>query len=67
MFRVKKDEEGHMNLKEIIVVHVNRDSDKESVRTDCAASDMDVILLLRSVGTFLGFTVASSYIKGAYI
>ena len=66
VYKVKVDEEGEMKLKARIVPHENRDSEKDDVRKDSATAQLGIIRLLLSLTTFLGFTLATADIAGAY-
>ena len=67
-FHVKTDgEEGRLKLKCRLVLHGNRDSDKDSVRTDSSTAQFGCIRLLLSVATIFQFAIASLDISGAYL
>lgn len=67
VFMVKKDEQGNIKIKGRIVVHRNRDKDRDKVIEDCTAADMAVIRMVLSIKNFLGFTFGLADIKGAYM
>lgn len=50
-FMIKEDHNLNLKLKSGMVVHSNRDSDKDRVRLDRAVTDMAVIKMLLSIGT----------------
>lgn len=67
VFKVKSNDDGSLKLKSRIVVHGNRDDERELIRSDCAAADMLIIRLVISLATMLGFNMATADIKGAYM
>lgn len=46
--KIKKDVNGNIKRKGGIVVHGTGDADRDRVRSDCAATDMEVIRMLHS-------------------
>lgn len=67
VFKVKTNDDGSLKLKGRIVVHGNRDDDKDLVRSDSAAADMMIVILVISLAAILGFNLATADIKGAYM
>ena len=67
VYKIKTSENGTRTLKSRIVPHGNRDDDKDSVRKDSATAQLNVIRLLLSLVTFLGFRMGTADIKGAYL
>lgn len=67
IFKIKTEDDGSLRLKGRIVVHGNRDADRELVRSDSAAADMMIIRMIISLATILDFNMASADIKGAYM
>lgn len=67
IFKIKTLDDGEIKLKGRIVVHGNRDSEKDLVRGDCASADMLVIRLVIAIGTCLGFLFGTGDIKGAFM
>lgn len=67
VFKVKTNDDGSLRLKGRIVVHGNRDDDKDLVRSDSAAADMMIVRLVISLAAMLGFNLATADIKGAYM
>ena len=67
-FHIKTDgEEGKLKLKCRLVPHGNRDTEKESVRTDSSTAQFACIRMLLSLATFLHLTLASLDISAAYL
>ena len=67
VYKIKTAEDGTRTLKSRIVPHGNRDDDKDSIRKDSATAQLNIIRLLLSLVTFLGFRLATADIKGAYL
>lgn len=67
VFKIKTNDDSSLKLKGRIVVHGNRDADRDLVRSDCAAADMMLIRLVISLTTIMGFNLGSADIKGAYM
>lgn len=67
VFKVKTNDDGSLELKGRVVVHGNRDSEKDSVRSDRAAADMMIVRTVISLASILGFELATADIKGAYM
>ena len=67
VYKVKTDEDGTRTLKSRIVPHGNRDDEKDSIRKDSATAQLNIIRLLLSLVTFLGFRIGTADIKGAYL
>lgn len=67
VFKVKTQDDESLRMKARIVVHGNRDADKDSVRSDCASADMMLVRMVISLTTIMGFNLASADIKGAYM
>lgn len=65
VYKVKTDEEGARELKARIVLHGNKDLEKDSVRKDSATAQLCVIRFLLSIVTFLGLRLGFADIKGA--
>ena len=57
VYKVKTDERGDRDLKARIVPHGNRDDEKDRIRKDSATAQLNIIRLLLSVVTFLGFRI----------
>ena len=67
-FQVKSDgTKGNLKLKFRIVPHGNKDKYKDEVHKDSATAQFPIIRLVLSIAAFLGFTLPSIDIKGAYI
>lgn len=66
-FKIKKDEGGKRKLKDRLVVHGNRDDEKEEVRKEAIAADMINTRLVLELGMMMGFTFGVADIKGAYM
>lgn len=67
IFKIKTNDDESLKLKGRIVVHGNRDAEKDMVRSDCAAADMMIVRMMISLATILGFNMATADIKGAYM
>lgn len=67
IYKVKTDEEGVRTLKARIVPHGNRDNEKDNARKDSASTQLNVICLVLSISIILGFKLATTDIKGAYL
>lgn len=67
VFNIKKSEQGHRTLKARLVVHGNRDEDKDDVRKDAMAADMMMTRLVIALGTIMRFTFGVADIKGAFM
>lgn len=67
IFKINKEDDGGMTVKERIVVHGNRDADRDHIRADFSAAEMAVIRMLLSNGICFGLTFSSSDIKGAFM
>lgn len=63
----KKSDDRSMKLEGHIFVHGNRDADRDQVRADCAAAEMEVIRIILSIGTSVGFYFGYEDIKGVYM
>lgn len=57
-------DEGELRLKGRIAIHVNRDSEKELIRGECAYADMMGVRLVLAIGKCMGFTFGTGDIKG---
>lgn len=66
-FKVKTDDDGDLKLKRRIVVHGNRDSEKDTVRSECAAADMPIVRLVLSLEAPMGFNFGTADIMGAFM
>ena len=67
VYKVKQAEDGTRKLKARLVPHGNRDSQKDSVRSDSSAAGFSVIRLLLMLTIFLGFKMGILDVKGAYL
>ena len=67
VYKIKTGEDGKRTLKSRVVPHGNRDDDKDFIRKDSATAQLNIVRLLLSLVTFLGFRLATSDIKGAYL
>lgn len=67
LFKIKTNDDGSLKIKVGIVVHGNRDSDKDLVRGYCAADDMILDLLVISLAVVMRFNLGSADIKGSFI
>lgn len=67
VFKLKKSEQGERKLKARLVVHGNRDNEKDEVRKDAIAADMMTTRMVLALGTMMGFTFGVADIKGAYM
>lgn len=67
VFKIKKSENGERNLKARLVVHGNRDDEKDDVRKDAIAADMTTTRLVLALGMIMNFTFGVADIKGAYM
>lgn len=65
VFKTKDD--GYLILKERIVVHGNRDDEKDLLRSDCAAADMLVVRIVVGLAAILGLNMGKADIKGAFM
>lgn len=54
-------------MKARIVLHVNRDQMKYDIKKDSSSADMLLTRLVISLGVMLGFSLAVSDIKGAFM
>lgn len=66
VYKVKSDN-GKLKLKERIVPHGNRDSEKYTVRKDSASADMFLTRLFLSIGVMMGLKFAVVDMQGAYM
>lgn len=67
VYKVKTDEEGKRKMKARLCPHGNEDNNKNDIRKDSANAQLSIIRLLLSITTFLGFSIITSDIKGAYL
>lgn len=67
VYKVKVEENNRKRLKARLCPHGNHDDEKDSVRKDSATAQFDVIRLLCSIATILGFKLSCLDIKGAYL
>lgn len=67
VYKVKTDEKSERTMKARIVPHGNRDKEKDDIRKDSATVQLDIIRLLLSLTTFMGFRLAAIDITGAYL
>lgn len=67
VYKIKKATNGTLRLKGRLVLHGNRDDEKDVIRKDSAAADMLIVRIVIAIGTLLGFSFASTDIKGAYM
>ena len=67
-FQVKSDgTKGKLKLKCRLLPHGNKNKYKDEVRKESASAQFPIIRLVLSIAAFLGFTLASIDIKGAYL
>lgn len=67
IFKIKIMDDGSLKMKGSIVVHVNRDSEKDYKRGKCSATNMLVVKLVIAIGIGLDFTFRTGNIKGAFM
>lgn len=67
VYRVKTDELGVKMLKARLVIHGNRDADKDLIRKDAVAANLFITRFLLSVGTLMHFKFGVADIKGAFM
>lgn len=67
VYKVKVEENIHMRIKASICPHGNRDKMKGKIRKDSVSDRFDVIMLLLSMATILGFHIGCIDIKSAYL
>jgi len=67
IYGIKQDESGTRKLKARLVVHGNRDSEKDFIRKDSSTAQFNVIRLLFSIASLLGLRLAMADITGAYL
>lgn len=67
VYKIKTDESGTKKLKARLVIHGNRDDDKDIIRKDAVAANLFITRLLLSIGTLLRFSFGVADIKGAFM
>lgn len=67
VFKVKDNPDCTLRLKARLVLHGNRDKDRFKVRRDSASAELFIVRLILSLASFLGFTIATADVKGAYM
>lgn len=67
VFRINKSEQGERTLKARLVVHGNRDEEKDEVSKDAIAADMMMTRLVLALGTIMKFSFGVTDIKGAFM
>lgn len=67
VYKVKTDEKGLKKFKARLVIHGNRDDDKDIVRKDAVAANLFITRLLLSVGTILHLKFEVADIKGEFM
>lgn len=56
-----------MRLKECILQHGNRDIEKDDIRKDSSTAQLDVLILMLTILTFLPFRIGIVDMKGEYL
>lgn len=67
VFKINKTEQGERTLKASLVVHGNRDDEKEEVCKDAIADEMMMTIFVISLGMIMNFSFGVADIKGAFI
>lgn len=67
VFKIKKTEQDERMLKARLVVHGNRDEEKDEVRKDAIAADMMMTRLVLALGMIMNFSFGVADIKGAFM
>lgn len=67
IFKIRNDDNENLKLKEHIVVHGNIYADRYRMSSYFVAAYMVFIMMLLSIGKFLGFTFVSADIKCAFM
>lgn len=65
--KVETDEESKRKLNARICPDGNEDSDKDEIRKDSSHAQLSIVRLVLSPTTFLGFSISTEDIKGAYL
>lgn len=67
VFKIKDEIGKPLRLKARLVLHGNRDVDKDNVRRDSASAELTVVRLVLALATLLGFSIATADVRGAYM
>lgn len=67
VFNIKKDEDGGRKLKSRLVVHGNKDNEKDDVRTDAIATGMMETRLVMDIGVMIKFKFGVADIRGDFM
>lgn len=67
VLKIKTNDDGTLKLKRLIVVHGNRDSYRDLVRSDSAADDMILVRLVISLTSLMELNMGTADINGAYM
>lgn len=67
IFKVKEGHSRQLKMKARLVLHVNRDCDRFSVRFDSAPTDLSILRIIIALASILGFAIATAKFKGAYM
>lgn len=67
VYNIKVEENGKKRLKARLCPHGNRDKEKDDIRKDSATAQFDVIRLVCSLATILGFRLGCLDVRGAYL
>lgn len=67
VYEVKHDEGGSKKMKARICPHGNEDDEKNVIRKDSSNAQLAIVRLMLSLVTFLGFSIKTADIKGAYL
>lgn len=67
IYKLKTNDDGSLLLKGRIVVHGNRDAQKDIVRIDSASADIMTVRFVINLSATLGFNLATADIRGAHM
>lgn len=67
VYKVKREEKGHMRMKARLCPHGNRDMEKGNIRNDSSSAQFYVIRMMLSLVTLLKFRIGCIDVKGAYL
>lgn len=67
VLKIKMSEQRERTLKARLVVHGNRDNEKDDVRKDSVAADMFITRLVIALGMIMNFSFGVADMKGAFM